>query len=58
MKETTVLNRISKVIENMNYKSVYIEIHTDTDKYTLEKEKPLKIIGFSKENKNVSKSNR
>lgn len=51
MKETTVLNRISKVIENMNYKSVYIEIHTDTDKYTLEKEKPLRIIGFSKENK-------
>lgn len=47
MKDTTVLNRISKVIENMNYKSVYIEIHTDTDKYTLEKEKPLKIIGFT-----------
>ena len=43
MKDTTVLNRISKVIENMNYKSVYIEIHTDTDKYTLEKEKPLRI---------------
>ena len=47
MKDTTVLNRISKVIENMNYKSVYIEIHTDTDKYTLEKEKPLRIIGFT-----------
>lgn len=47
MKETTVLNKISKVIENMNYKSVYIEIHTDTDKYTLEKEKPLRIIGFT-----------
>ena len=58
MKETTVLNRISKVIENMNYKSVYIEIHTDTDKYTLEKERPMRVIGFSKEDKNVSKGNR
>lgn len=48
MKETTVLNRINKVIENMNYKSVYIEIQTNTDKYTLEKEKPIRVVGFSK----------
>ena len=58
MKDTTVLNKISKIIDNMNYKSVYIEIQTNTDKYTLEKEKPLKVIGFSKEDRNVSKSNR
>ena len=39
MKESTVLNRISNLIENINYKSIYVEIKTDNDKYTLEKEK-------------------
>jgi len=48
MKDTTALNRISKVLDDMNYKTVYIEIHTETDKYVLEKEKPTKIIGFRK----------
>ncbi len=49
MKESTVLNRISNLIENINYKSIYIEIKTDNDKYTLEKEKQTKIKGFCKE---------
>jgi hypothetical protein len=39
VKESTVLNRISNLIENINYKSIYVEIKTDNDKYTLEKEK-------------------
>lgn len=43
MKESTVLNRISNLIENINYKSIYVEIKTDNDKYTLEKEKQTKI---------------
>ena len=28
MKETTALNRITKIIENLDYKKVYIEIET------------------------------
>ena len=45
MKETTVINQISKLVDNINYKSVYIEIETDNDKYTLEKNSRNKI-GF------------
>jgi len=37
VKESTVLNRISNLIENINYKSIYVEIKTDNDKCTLEK---------------------
>ena len=50
MKETTILNRISKLVENINYKSVYIEICTNKDKYTLEKEK-TRSIGFRSKSK-------
>lgn len=49
MKETTVLNRISNLVENINYKSLYIEIKTENDKYTLEKEKQTQIKGFCNE---------
>ena len=49
MKDITVLNRISKLLENIDYKSAYIEIKTDKDRYTLEKENPIKVIGFDKE---------
>lgn len=45
MKETTALNRIDKIIENMNYKTAYIEIQTNENKYILEKEKH-NPIGF------------
>ena len=38
MKETTALNRISKIIDNINYETAYIEIQTKSDKYTLNKE--------------------
>ena len=47
MKETTALNNISKIINNIDYKRVYIEIETKDDKYTLEKEKEKVITGFS-----------
>lgn len=47
MKESTVLNRISNLVENINYKSLYVEIKTENDKYILEREKPLKIVGFT-----------
>ena len=46
MKETTVLNRIGKIIDNMNYETAYIEIQTKDNKYTLNKEKQ-RVIGFS-----------
>lgn len=45
MKETTALNQISKIVDKLNYKSVYIEIQTRDNKYTLEKEKSTRI-GF------------
>lgn len=51
MKEMTVLNNISKLVDKINYKSVYIEIKTEKDKYILEKENPIKVIGFRKEEK-------
>ena len=44
-KVTTVLNNISKLVDKINYKSVYVEIQTENDKYTLEKDKKNKI-GF------------
>lgn len=45
MKETTLLNNINKLVEQINYKSIYIEINTENNKYTLEKDKKNKI-GF------------
>lgn len=45
MKEVTVLNNISKLVDKINYKSVYIEIQTEDNKYTLEKDKKNRI-GF------------
>ena len=50
MKETTALNQISKIVDKLNYKSVYIEINTSKDRYTLEKENK-RVIGFES-NKN------
>jgi len=45
MKETTALNQISRIVDKLDYKSVYIEIQTKDNKYTLEREKERKI-GF------------
>ena len=45
MKETTVLNNISKLVDKINYKSIYVEINTETYKYTLEKDNKTRI-GF------------
>ena len=45
MREITALNRISKIVDNINYKSVYIEIETSNEKYTIEKTQQKKI-GF------------
>lgn len=45
MKETTVLNNITKLVDKLNYKSVYIEIDTGNDKYIIEKNNVAKI-GF------------
>lgn len=49
MRETTALNRISKIIDSIDYKSVYVEIQTKTDKYTLQKDKDIEVSGFRKE---------
>lgn len=45
MKETTALNQISRIVDKLDYKSVYIEIQTKDNKLTLEREK-RKSIGF------------
>ena len=55
MKETTILNRISKLIENINYKSIYIEINTQNNKWTLEKDNS-RTIGFRTGETNEYKS--
>lgn len=44
-KETTVLNRIERIVDSIDYKEVYVEIKTDDKKYILEKDKKNKI-GF------------
>lgn len=48
MKETTALNQISRIVDKLSYKSAYIEIQTETDRFVLEKEKKNQI-GFRKE---------
>jgi len=39
MKETTILNRIEKLTESIDYEKVYIDIQTANDRYTIEKNK-------------------
>lgn len=45
MKEISVINKIDKLVENLDYKSVYIEIQTRENKFMLEKNKQNKV-GF------------
>ncbi len=45
MKNITILDKISNLIEKMDYKTAYIEIQTEKEKYTLELEKRNQI-GF------------
>lgn len=52
MKETTALNQISRIIDKLDYKSVYIEINTQNNRYTLQKDNKRKI-GFET-NKNIN----
>lgn len=55
MKEITLLNNISKLVEKINYKSIYVEINTENNKYTLEKDNSRKI-GFDTGESNEYKS--
>lgn len=45
MKPTTVINNISKLADNLNYKKLYIEINTRNETYVLEKKNKTKA-GF------------
>ena len=59
MKETTIINQISNLIDKLDYKSAYIEIQSNYDKYILEKQKQRQI-GFKYyggKNANKSKKN-
>lgn len=51
MKETTALNQISRIVDKLDYKSVYIEIQTKDKKYTLERDNNRKIGFNSGQNK-------
>lgn len=46
MTNVKIIERIDNLIENMNYKKVYIEIETEKDKYIIEKEQKRNKIGF------------
>ena len=46
--ETRILDKISNLIDKIDYKTAYIEIQTDKEKYTLEKDKRSQI-GFRSE---------
>ncbi len=48
MNNIKIIERINKLIDNMNYKEAYIEIKTGEDKIIIEKNK-RNPIGFSKE---------
>lgn len=43
--ETKILNKISNLIDKTKYKTAYVEILTENDRYTLEKSKKNQI-GF------------
>lgn len=45
MKNITILDKISNLIDRTDYKTAYIEIKTNDNKYILEKEKRNQI-GF------------
>lgn len=45
IKETTVLNKIEKLIDSIDYKNAYVLIQTNDKKLTLEKDKKNRI-GF------------
>lgn len=46
MTNIKIIEKIDNLIENMNYKKVYIEIETEKDKYIIEKEPKRNKIGF------------
>ena len=55
MKETTVLNKIQKLIEELNYKEAYVTILTDTSEYNMKLQKRISA-GFRYTNKGDDKN--
>ena len=49
MKETTILNRIERLTESIDYEKIYIDIQTANDRYTIEKSKKRGTLGFKTE---------
>ena len=50
MNETKILDKISNLVDKIDYKSIYVEINTENNKYTLEKDKRNKV-GFNTDEK-------
>lgn len=46
VKITTAMNRISKIIEDVDYQSLYVEIKTRDDKYILDRQRETIVTGF------------
>ena len=40
------MNRISKIIEDVDYQSLYVEIKTRDDKYILDRQRETIVTGF------------
>lgn len=47
MEMTKALDKINNIVNQIDYKNVYIEIKTKSDTYTLDKQKPRNPIGFN-----------
>jgi len=49
MKVTTALDKIKKIVDQIDFERFYIEIETAKDKYTVEQEREHKVEGFKKQ---------
>lgn len=49
MEITKIINKIDKLIENIDYEKVYLDIQAEDNRYTIEKAKKRWQIGFKTE---------
>lgn len=56
MKEITIINKIGKLLETIDYEKIYLEIQTKNNKYIIDQIKEKNKIGFRKEDDNNVRS--
>ena len=54
MKEVTILDNISKLVDKMNYELMYVEIATKNKKYVLEKDRKKRLALILEESMNIN----